>query len=251
MKNKKLPFPSELCYLFGMLVAAVGTAFMEHAGFGLAPIAAPAFVLHDALLPYLPWFTFGFATVVVQSLLLTILAIILRRFNIYFLFSFLSGAILSAFIDLSDLVLEHLCDGEGGLWLFEHTTDARLCMLMLGILLYSMGVTLLLHSYFAPEVYELFADEISIKSKWSFPVVKILYDWGSVIVAALASLIVMGKVDNHAVGSGTLLFALLDGVLIGTFSNLHNRAFRTVDLLPFRHFFHRDEEEKVGEKTNH
>ena len=79
MKNKKLPFPSELCYLFGMLVVAVGTAFMEHAGFGLAPIAAPAYVLHDALLPYLPWFSFGIATFVVQGLLLAVLSLILQQ----------------------------------------------------------------------------------------------------------------------------------------------------------------------------
>ena len=238
---KKIPLPSELCYLFGMLVVAVGTAFMEHAGFGLAPIVAPAFVLHDALLPILPWFSFGIATYVVQGILLIVLALILRRFNLYFLFSFLSGFLLGTLLDLSDLVLAHLCEGESGLWLFAHTTDARLCLLMLGILLYSMGVSLLIHSYFAPEVYELFVDEISLHSKWSFPVVKILYDWGSVIVAVLVSFIVMGKVDLHAVGSGTLLFALLDGVLIGTFSNLHNRIFRTVDLFPLRHFFHRDE----------
>lgn len=246
---KKLPFPSELCYLFGMLVVAVGTACMEHAGFGLAPIATPAFVLHDALLPYLPWFSFGIATYVVQGLLLLVLALILRRFNTYFLFSFLSGFLLGTLIDLSDFALEHLCESDNGIWLFAHTTDARLCLLMLGILLYSMGVSLLLHSYFAPEVYELFADEISIKSGWSFPVVKILYDWGSVIVAAVTSLIVMGEVDNRAVGSGTLLFALLDGVLIGTFSNLHNRLFRTVDLFPLRRFFHREEADESKESN--
>lgn len=246
---KKLPLPSELCYLLGMMVLAIGTVFMEHAELGLAPIVAPAYVIHDWLSPYLPWLSFGVATFLFQGILLLVLALILQRFNLYFLFSFLSGFLMGTLFDVVEALLTKI--PTGSLWLFSHETGARVCLLFLGIILYSAGVSLLLFSYFAPEVYELFVDELSLAYGWRFPLVKTIYDCASILLALVISFIALGHVDLRGVGLGSVIFAILDGGFIALFSALNKRIIRGVDLLPWRRFFHRDEEEKAGEEANH
>jgi uncharacterized membrane protein YczE len=45
MQTKKV-FSSELAYLFGILILALGTAFMEKADFGMSMVVAPAYLIH-------------------------------------------------------------------------------------------------------------------------------------------------------------------------------------------------------------
>lgn len=39
-------FYTELSYVMGIIILSMGTAFMEHAEFGLSMIVAPAYLLH-------------------------------------------------------------------------------------------------------------------------------------------------------------------------------------------------------------
>ena len=43
---KKRIFYTELAYFLGLLILAVGTAFMERANFGVSMVVAPAYLLH-------------------------------------------------------------------------------------------------------------------------------------------------------------------------------------------------------------
>ena len=43
---KKSIFHTELSYVFGMLILALGSAMMTYADFGLSMVVAPAYLLH-------------------------------------------------------------------------------------------------------------------------------------------------------------------------------------------------------------
>ena len=51
---KKHTFYTEFAYFFGILILALGTAFMEAADFGVSMIVAPAYLLHLKLSQVLP-----------------------------------------------------------------------------------------------------------------------------------------------------------------------------------------------------
>ena len=58
---KKSVFYTELSYVFGMLILALGFAMMTYADFGLSMVVAPAYLLHLKVSQYLPFFSFGTA----------------------------------------------------------------------------------------------------------------------------------------------------------------------------------------------
>ena len=236
---KKLPFPTEICYLLGMCIIALGTVLMEHTGLGMIAMTAPAHILYLILHPIIPFFTFGLASFLFQGLLLLALALILRRFPPFYLFSFISAFFCAVLIDLFEHYVELACEA-GGFWIFSHTSDSDLFLLLLGTTCYAFGVALLRRSYLAPEVYELFADEMSEEYHFSFSKVKTVYDCSSSALAILLSVVFLGTIDWDTIGWGTIICSILDGVLIGGFYDFLARIHRPLDLLPLRHFFHRD-----------
>lgn len=99
MKKRRL-FYSELAYLIGIFALALGTAFAERADFGLSMVVAPAYLVHLKVSEYLPFFTFGMAEYTLQALLLVILALIMRRFRVSYLFSFVTALFYGLTLDL-------------------------------------------------------------------------------------------------------------------------------------------------------
>ena len=61
MSKRKPILYTEAAYVLGMIILALGTALMERADFGMSMVVAPAYLLHMALSPTLPFFSFGMA----------------------------------------------------------------------------------------------------------------------------------------------------------------------------------------------
>ena len=101
---KPRTFYSELAYLAGIVLLALGTSCASAASFGLSMVVAPAYLIHLKLSPTWPGITFGVAEYIVQAVLLLVLSLALRRFRPYYLFSFctalLYGRILDGFLAL-------------------------------------------------------------------------------------------------------------------------------------------------------
>ncbi len=86
MKREKI-FYRDPAYVIGILVLALGTAFMEKADFGLSMIVAPAYLIHLKLSKFLPFFSFGMSEYVFQALLLVLLSIVMRKVKKGYFFS--------------------------------------------------------------------------------------------------------------------------------------------------------------------
>ena len=227
MKTKKV-CSSELAYVLGILFLALGTALMEKAGFGVGMVVAPSYVLHLKISQTYPAYTFGTSGYVFQAFLLVLLAVILRRFKISSLFSFVTAVIFGYVLDFMILLLAKLpFEGFGG----------RTVYYVSGILVCALGISFLFHTYITPEAYELFVKEVSEHFGKDINKVKVIYDICSCCLGVILSFLFFGFGHFEGVKFGTILCSLVNGWLIGMFSKFLESHYEFRDSLPYRKLF--------------
>lgn len=225
---KKKNFPTELAYLIGITVLAFGTAFMERADFGMSMIVAPAYLLHLKVSQILPFFSFGMAEYTLQAALLIALAIVMRRFKLSYLFSFGTAVFYGFLLDIFLKVTGNLPGEIFGL---------RVVYYVVGMLLCTGGVSLLFHTYISPEAYELFVKEVSAKTHMNINKFKTIYDCVSCVVAILLSFLFFGWWHFEGIKLGTIICALINGLMIGGFTKIFEAVFEFKDGLKLRKYF--------------
>jgi len=225
--NKK-KFWSEIAYVVGIIILAFGTALTERAEFGMSMVVAPAYLVHLKVSQYIPWFSFGMAEYCLQAILLIALSFAMKRFKRMYLFSFVTAVYYGLVLDLM-LYLVGMIPLGG--------TIGRILFFIVGVLNCSLGVALLFNTYIAPEAYELVVKEVSAQYKKDINKTKIVYDCTSCIVAVVMSFIMFGFGHFEGVKYGTIICALVNGVLIGMFSKALNNVFEFGDGLELRKYF--------------
>ena len=212
MKKNKLIIPSELAYVFGILLIALGNSMIEKANFGMSMVVAPAYLLHLKLIDTLSFFSFGMACYVVEGILLIVLAVILRRFKLSFVLSFVTAVIYGFVIDGCVAVLAPIA--AEALWV-------RIIFFALGVPLVTMGVAFMFNTYFAPEAYDLFVKELCETFGFNTGKCKTIYDLCSLAVSVILSLVFFGGI--RGLGVGTLICACINGTFIGIYSHLMDK----------------------------
>ncbi len=224
----KKTFYTEWAYVFGLLALGFSTALMEKADFGLSMVIAPAYILHLKLSQFLPFFSFGMAGYTVEGLLIIALIAITRKAKWSYLMSFVTAFLYGWILD-------------GFVWLISGLPAdgmvIRLVCYVVGVTVCALGVSLMFHTYFAPEAYELFVKELSDTYRWNITTCKTCYDCISCAVAVCLSFAFFGFGEFQGVKLGTVVCALVNGWLIGRFSGLLERRFTFVDRLKARPFF--------------
>ncbi len=225
---KKHTFYTELAYLSGIVVLALGTALMEAADFGVSMVVAPAYLIYRKLSLIFPFFTFGMAEYALQAVLLLLMMLVLRQFRISYLYSFVTTILYGLVLDLC-MLLTALVPVTG--------IPVRLIFYIVGLPVCSLGVSLLFHTYFYPAVYELSVREAS--AKFGIPITKFKTGFDCVFCAAavLMSFVFFGFGHFEGVKLGTVFCALVNGWTIGKCTALLEKRFDFRDGLPLRRFF--------------
>ena len=225
---KKKVFYSELAYIVGLVSLALSAAFMERADFGVSMVVAPAYLLHLKVSQYLPFFSFGMAEYTLQAVLLIVMVIVIRKFRLSYLFSFVTAVVYGFVLDLSMMCVAFIP---------SELLVTRIILYIIGLLGCAIGVSLLFHTYISPEVYELFVKEVSGIMKIDINKFKTIYDLSSCLMAIIMSFMFFGLWHFEGVKIGTVVCALLNGATIGMFSKLFDRFFVFEDKLRLRKFF--------------
>ena len=227
---KKKGFYTEVAYLIGIVGIALGVGFMERADFGLSMVVAPAYVLHRAVsvIPGFEFFTFGVAEYTLQAVLLVLLAAVVRKFRLSYLFSFVTAVVYGYVLDLILLLMPQISADNYFL---------RILFFILGEFFCSVGVSMMFHTYISPEVYELFVSEVSKTYHLKTHKVKTVYDCVSCVVGIVLSFVFFGFGSFVGIGWGTVICALINGAIIGGMSKLEDRLFEFKDGLPLRKYF--------------
>ena len=226
--KKRLTFSTELAYVVGMLLVALGCGMMEYADFGVSMIVAPAYLLHLKLHETFSFFTFGMAEYTLQAALVIVTAIAMRKFKLYYLFSFVTAVLYGFTLD-GVMALIAL--------LGEHTLAMQIIFFVLGILLTAAGVAMYFKTYLSPEVYELMVKELSGKTKIEIHKFKTGFDITMCIIGVILSFAFFGFGNFEGVKWGTIVCALANGFVISLFSKLYDKIFDFKDTLPLRKFF--------------
>lgn len=228
MHQKKHVFYTEAAYAAGLLLLAIGTALMEKANFGMSMVVAPAYVLHLKLSQVLPWFSFGVAEYALQTVVLLLLAAVLRRFKKSYLFSFVTAVVYGSLLDAVISVLSGLP---------AQTLPLRIAWYISGMAICSLSIALLFRTYMPPAAYELFVKELSAVRSLKITRVKTVYDCISCAVGVALSFIFFGLWQFEGVKAGTVVCALVNGWLIGRCSALLDARFDFRDGLKLRRLF--------------
>lgn len=225
---KQRTFYTEIAYAVGLIFLAFSAALMEAADFGVSMVVAPAYLLHLKLSETFAFFSYGVAEYTLQALLLIVMILILRRFKLYYLFSFVTAVLYGLLLDGSMVLVSYFPMESFAL---------RLVWYVIGVLVCAASIALLFHTYIAPEVYELIVKELSSRYGWKISIVKTVFDCASCAVAIVMSFSFFGLFRFEGVKAGTIICALFNGWLIGCFSKLFEKFFRFTDRLPLRRYF--------------
>ena len=230
---KKPVFYTEIAYFLGLFLLAWGTALTVWGDYGISMVVAPAYVLHLALSPNLPWFSFGVAEYVLQACILGIMMLLLRKFKFTYLLSFVAALIYGILLDSGMALFGNIFPAEPVEWqrvLAYVGGDAAVCA----------GVAMILRAYFPPEAYELFVKEVAPKAGLKIHLFKIVYDCVSLVIALLMSFALFS--DVRGIDIGTVCCAFINGMLIKLFSNFYDRTLVFKDRFPLRKRFEKGEE---------
>lgn len=225
---RKKVFYTEISYVLGLVIMAFAAAFTEKADFGMSMVVAPAYILHLKISQFLPWFTFGVSEYFFQGFLVLATALIMRRFKLSYLLSFVTAVLYGTTLDFAMKVISPLPDGDFAI---------RILWYILGTVLCSFAVSLFFHTYLAPEAYELIVKEIYAKTKKDINKVKMGFDCFSVVLGIILSFSFFGFGTFYGVKLGTIFCALINGFLIGRFSKLLEHFFEFRNRLNIRRFF--------------
>jgi len=217
---------TETAYFAGLVLLAIATALMEKADFGMSMVVAPAYLLHLKLVQVWPFFSFGMAEYCLQAVLLLLLMLVLRRFRLSYLFSFVTAVLYGFLLDAAIALFSSIACS---------TFAARLVFYVAGLLLCALSISLLFHTYLPPEAYELFVKEISSAFHLDIHRCKTVYDCVSCLISVGLSFVFFGLWQFEGVKLGTVFCALVNGWLIGRWTHLMEKHFTFVDALALRH----------------
>lgn len=220
---KKRVFYTELSYVFGVILVALGTALTAWGNFGISMVVAPAYVLYLKISQIFSWFTFGMAEYILQTLVLLLMMILLKKVKISYFLSFLTAVFYGLVLDFGTALLALLPAPE--IW-------QRLIAYIGGDLAVCAGVALIFHTYIPPEAYEMFVMELSKKLSIKLHTFKTIYDCASLAIAVGMSFLLLGSLQG--VGIGTAVCAFLNGTLINLFSKRLDSIWKFEDKFDFR-----------------
>ncbi len=224
---KKLTKSSELLWLFGTIFVALGVAICSKADLGVSMIAAPAFVLSEALIPVWNGFSVGVVEYLFQGVLLVILFFAIRKFNIKFLLAFLVAVIYGYVLNFFMWTLKGI--EFNAIWL-------RWVMLIIGDVITAFGVASFFRTTYPLQVYELFVAKISSNFKLKLSKVKCIFDISLLVASIVLALTLFGDVNTfdwtsiyyqsfHSIGLGTLLTTLINSPLIAFGGKILDKIF--------------------------
>lgn len=228
--KKKLTFYTEAAYFVGIIAIALGVGFSERADFGLSMVVAPAYVLHRFIstLPGMGFFSFGVAEYTLQAVLIVVLSIVVKKFRLSYLFSFVTAVFYGYILDLILALMPTVA---------ADAVVLRVVFFLLGQLFCTIGVSMVFRTYIPPEAYELFVAQASAHFGMKTERFKTCYDLVSCTLGVILSFAFFGFGSFVGISWGTLFCALTNGFIIGWLSKLWDRIFYFKDGWKLRKYF--------------
>lgn len=231
---KKFNKCGELSWVFAIILVALGVSLCKKADLGVSMVAAPPFIVYEAVGKYWSGFSVGMLEYLIQGFILIVMCLAVRRFNWRYLLAFVCAVIYGYTMDLWFLILG--TDSFQPLYL-------RWIMLIVGDCVTAIGVALYFRTYMPLQVYELFVAELSDRYKLNVNKTKLVYDISSLVVSVALAMIIFRDVARfdwksiyytsyHSIGLGTIVTTIINAPLITLAGKILDKFFGYDPLIP-------------------
>lgn len=224
---KKINKSSELLWLMGIIFVALGVAICSKADLGVSMIAAPTFIVQEAVFKLWSGFSVGVVEYIIQGLFLILLCLIVRRFSWRYLLAFAVAVIYGYTMNLFIFLLGNV---------EIRSVTARWVLLIIGDIFVGFGVACFFRTYMPLQVFELFVAEISDRFKIDVNRIKPVFDISMLVLSATLAIVLFGDLTSfnwstiyyasyHSIGLGTLVTTLINAPIIKIMGKLIDKAF--------------------------
>ena len=186
-------------YCLGLLILAFGIALAVNSNLGVSPVSSLPYVVSLILNVSL-----GTCTTIIYALYILLQMVLTRKFQPALLLQLVFSTIFGYFVDGAKYVLGDFC---------LPTYFGQLAMLAASIVLIGFSLVLYIDVRLAPMPAEGLVGCISARNGRPFSSMKTAFDCTSVLLAAVLSLVFLGKLTG--IREGTVLTALLAGRMMG------------------------------------
>ena len=222
--RRTLVLPSEVVYLFAVVLIAFAVSMTVTAGFGVSMIVGPAYLVSLRV----PSLTFGLAEYVLQGILFVVFCLAVRRFKWVYLSSFVTcllyGLILDGVQRFVPLLNPAVTAPE------SLPVPARLVLFAAGMVLTSFAIALFFKVYLYPQVYDFFVVGLVSRYHLKKGPFKTGFDLTFLALSVILSFALFGRLEG--ISWGTAVMAVCNGTIIGLFSKLFDRFLTVKPLFP-------------------
>ncbi|MCQ2602469.1 MAG: DUF6198 family protein [Clostridia bacterium] len=234
LKSKPIKKAGELNWLLGVLLVSLGVCLCKKADLGVSMIAAPPFIIYEAVQNLWSGFSVGMIEYLVQGALIIILCAVVQRLNWRYLLAFLTAVIYGYTLDLWLLIFGSEPFDE--LWM-------RWLMWFVGDVITAAGVAFFFRTYMPLEAYELFVAEVADRYRFSINKTKWVYDISSLVVSLLLAIFLFMDIKEfawdkiymtsfHSIGLGTILTTVINSPIITGWGRLIDKMSDSAPLFP-------------------
>ena len=231
---KKISKSSELLWLLGIVFVALGVAICSKADLGVSMVAAPAFVIYEAIAQLWSGFSIGMTEYIIQGLMLIILCLVIHRFNWRYLLTFAVAVIYGYTLNLFLFLLGGI--SFNAIWL-------RWVMMLVGDIFIAFGVACFFRTYMPLNVHELFVAELAFRFKLNINKVKWLFDMSLLVISIILAFSLFGDAGTfdwstigyssfHSIGLGTLVTTAINSPIIALMGKLISKIFDPTPAFP-------------------
>ncbi len=212
----------ELAYIFGMVLMPFAVSFTIKANLGTSMIAAPSFIISEKI----SFLTNGQVEWIMQAFFLALMCVIVKRFRLTYLTSFLSALIYGALLDLARSAVDKIN---------ADFIAVRILLFAAGTIMTALAVAFFFNTYLAPCAYDYFVREIGSVKQLDMRKWKLGYDFSMLAFSSALSLLLFHGFVGVSVG--TIIMAVCNGNIISFFSKMMNKHFEFFDRFPLAKYF--------------
>ena len=230
---KKIPKTAELMWVLGIFLVALGVTMSKKADLGVSMIAAPTFIVYEAIKPL--WaVSVGTVEYLVQGAILIIMCAVVQRVSWRYLLAFAVAVIYGCVMDMWMLVFKNVVLTEAYLkWI----------MLIAGDVMTAAGVACFFRTYMPLQVHELFVAELSDRYSLKINRVKLVFDMFFLVLSVVLTLTIfrdantfdwknIASTSYHSLGLGTIVTTLINAPIIAVIGKGLDKVFDYTPLFP-------------------
>ena len=210
--NKKA-ISSEIIYVLAIVILAFAVNLMSMANLGMSMIVCPAYIISEKF----DFLTYGQAEYLIATMVFIIFCLVMKRFKISYLLSYLTGILYALFSDLIKILVPIFNQN------LTISMNMKIGYFFIGMILSGLAVALFYKIYLYPQVYDFFIKVVAQKYQISIKIFKTCFDCSFLVISFVMSYALFGKLVG--IGIGTVIMAFCNGVMIEQFQKIIDQYF--------------------------